>query len=110
MQRKLTITVVLVLTTVFIGGCSPTATEGSSDTDTARPPNILLIISDDFGMDVTSNMYPGLIDDLVEDPLEEYPLAKPGSCSDYSNGAWVPAEPQWHYCRLTEVVDKHSVL
>lgn len=31
-----------------------------------RRPNILLIIGDDFGVDVTSEMYPGLIDALVE--------------------------------------------
>ena len=31
----------------------------------ARHPNILLIIGDDFGVDVTSGMYPGLIDGLV---------------------------------------------
>ncbi|MBN1831674.1 MAG: sulfatase-like hydrolase/transferase, partial [Deltaproteobacteria bacterium] len=29
-------------------------------------PNILLIISDDIGFDVTTNMYPGIIDDLVK--------------------------------------------
>ncbi len=29
-------------------------------------PNILFVISDDVGMDVTSDMYPGLIDDLLE--------------------------------------------
>lgn len=29
-------------------------------------PNILLIISDDIGLDVTSGMYPGLVDTLVE--------------------------------------------
>jgi arylsulfatase A-like enzyme len=32
----------------------------------ARHPNILLIIGDDFGMDVTSDMYPGLIDGLMK--------------------------------------------
>ncbi|MEO8308461.1 MAG: sulfatase-like hydrolase/transferase [Pseudomonadota bacterium] len=32
---------------------------------TAAHPNILLIIGDDFGIDVTSDMYPGLIDDLT---------------------------------------------
>jgi len=32
----------------------------------AGRPNILLIIADDVGMDVTSDMYPGLIDGLVE--------------------------------------------
>jgi len=30
------------------------------------PPNIVLIIGDDFGLDVTSDMYPGLIDDLAK--------------------------------------------
>ena len=30
----------------------------------APPPNIILIVTDDVGTDVTSNMYPGLIDDL----------------------------------------------
>jgi len=29
-------------------------------------PNILFVISDDVGIDVTSDMYPGLIDELVE--------------------------------------------
>ena len=32
----------------------------------SRLPNILLIIADDVGMDVVSDMYPGLIDDLLE--------------------------------------------
>ena len=32
----------------------------------AERPNILLIIADDFGVDVTSDMYPGLIDQLAE--------------------------------------------
>ena len=32
----------------------------------AERPNILLIISDDIGIDVTSNMYPGLIESLVK--------------------------------------------
>jgi hypothetical protein len=31
-----------------------------------RRPNILLIIMDDVGMDVTTDMYPGLIDDLTK--------------------------------------------
>ena len=47
---------------------------------------------------------------LAADPLEEYPLPKPESCSAYSNGTWTPADPRWHYCRLTEVVDKESFL
>ena len=32
----------------------------------AGRPNILLIVSDDVGMDVSTDMYPGLIDDLLE--------------------------------------------
>ena len=47
---------------------------------------------------------------LVNDPLEEYPLAKPDSCVDYTNGKWTPKDPQWHYCRLTDVVAKDSFL
>jgi hypothetical protein len=31
-----------------------------------RLPNILLIISDDVGLDMNTNMYPGLIDDLLD--------------------------------------------
>jgi arylsulfatase A-like enzyme len=47
---------------------------------------------------------------LAGDLLEEYPLAKPESCADYANGKWTPADPRWHYCRLTEVVAKDSFL
>jgi arylsulfatase A-like enzyme len=47
---------------------------------------------------------------LVNDPLEEYPLAKPESCTDYVNGKWTPKDPGWHYCRLTEVVAKDSFI
>ncbi|MBN1570304.1 MAG: sulfatase-like hydrolase/transferase [Acidobacteria bacterium] len=47
---------------------------------------------------------------LVDDPLEEKPLAKPDSCIGYTDGTWTPADPRWHYCRLTEVVSKYSIL
>ncbi len=47
---------------------------------------------------------------LVRDPLEEYPLTKPDNCSGYANGTWTPADPQWHYCRLTDVVAEYSFL
>jgi arylsulfatase A-like enzyme len=47
---------------------------------------------------------------LDKDPLEEYPLAKPDSCADYANGTWKPADPRWHYCRLTDVVARNSLL
>jgi arylsulfatase A-like enzyme len=47
---------------------------------------------------------------LVNDPIEEYPLPKPESCTNYTNGKWTPKDPQWHYCRLTDVVAKDSFL
>jgi arylsulfatase A-like enzyme len=47
---------------------------------------------------------------LENDPLEEYPLAKPDSCADYTNRKWTPKDPQWHYCRLMEVVARDSIL
>ena len=47
---------------------------------------------------------------LVDDPLEEYPLAKPDSCSGYTNNTWTPADPKWHYCRLTDVVARYSFM
>ncbi len=48
--------------------------------------------------------------DLVDDPLEEYPLAVPADCGGYADGTWTPAAPRWHYCRLTEVVETRSFL
>ena len=45
---------------------------------------------------------------LIKDPLEEYPLAKPESCAGYTKGTLKPADPQWHYCRLTDIVAKDS--
>jgi hypothetical protein len=47
---------------------------------------------------------------LAKDPLEEFPLAKPDSCADYDKGAWTPAEPRWHYCRLADIVATQSFL
>lgn len=46
--------------------------------------------------------------DLANDPLEEYPLEKPLQCTDYTNGEWTPAQHQWHFCRLSEVVATQS--
>lgn len=43
---------------------------------------------------------------LLDDPLEEYPLAKPDSC----NGALRPAAPEWHFCRLLDIVATKSFL
>ena len=45
---------------------------------------------------------------LADDPLEEYPLEKPDSCAKYSDRSWSPENPEWHYCRLMEVVKEDS--
>jgi arylsulfatase A len=42
---------------------------------------------------------------LVGDPMEEYPLDIPESCT-----GWTTADPEWHYCRLIEVITNHSIL
>jgi hypothetical protein len=47
---------------------------------------------------------------LIDDPLEEYPLVKPESCANYKNGTWTTAAPEWHFCRLQEVLGKESFL
>jgi len=47
---------------------------------------------------------------LTDDPLEEYPLEKPESCANYENGTWNPEAPEWHFCRLQEVIAKESFL
>ena len=47
---------------------------------------------------------------LVDDPLEEYPLAKPNSCANYENGTWTSKDPEWNFCRLQEVIAKESFL
>jgi hypothetical protein len=47
---------------------------------------------------------------VENDPLEEYPLAKPASCMPYTNGALEPSEPAWHYCRLIDVLKTQSFM
>ena len=47
---------------------------------------------------------------LVDDPIEEYPLQKPDSCDKYEDGTWGPADPEWNFCRLQEVIAKDSFL
>ena len=47
---------------------------------------------------------------LIADPLEEYPLAKPLSCADYQSGKWTAKVQEWHFCRLQEVIAKDSFL
>jgi len=48
--------------------------------------------------------------DLVNDPLEEYPLDKPESCDGYAEGTAAAADPHWHFCRLFRVVSTESFL
>jgi len=48
--------------------------------------------------------------DLTADPLEEYPLEKPGSCAKYTNGEWKTSAREWHFCRLQEVLATESIL
>jgi arylsulfatase A-like enzyme len=45
---------------------------------------------------------------LITDPLEEYPLTKPGSCSNFRT-TYTTAVPEWHYCRLIEVMNNYSI-
>ncbi len=48
--------------------------------------------------------------DLIDDPLEEYPLEKPANCGNYQNGTLTTNNPEWHFCRLQEVIAKDSFL
>ena len=47
---------------------------------------------------------------LVNDPLEEYPLEKPKSNAKFKDGTWTPADPEWHFCYLQEVIATKSFL
>ena len=47
---------------------------------------------------------------LVDDPIEEYPLEKPASCENYQNGTWTPEDPEWSFCYLQEIIAKKSFL
>ncbi|MBN1907238.1 MAG: sulfatase-like hydrolase/transferase, partial [Deltaproteobacteria bacterium] len=68
--------IVIAVTAALLMGTSCTKKETEQDANNvsqvsqesqavAKRPNILLIIGDDIGMDVTTNMYPGLIDNLT---------------------------------------------
>ena len=48
--------------------------------------------------------------DLANDPLEEYPLEKPANCVNDAYGRSTPADSQWHFCRLIDVVAAESFL
>jgi arylsulfatase A-like enzyme len=56
--------VVALLAAVVTMVCSLANAADQGKAGSPRHPNILLIIGDDFGIDVTSDMYPGLIDGL----------------------------------------------
>ena len=56
---KITIPLAAALVTSLVITSSALAQNGDQ-------PNILLIISDDIGMDASTDMYPGMIDDLLE--------------------------------------------
>jgi len=47
---------------------------------------------------------------LLEDPLEEYPLPKPSSCLNFSSGTWTPADREWHFCNLQHILSTQSFL
>lgn len=47
---------------------------------------------------------------LLEDPLEEFPLTIPQSCDAHADGSWTPAVEPWHYCQLTTVVAENSYI
>jgi arylsulfatase A-like enzyme len=47
---------------------------------------------------------------LIRDPLEEYPLAKPASCDGNASSASTPADEAWHFCRLRDVIERESFL
>ena len=47
---------------------------------------------------------------LIDDPIEEYPLPKPDSCSNYKNGTWSPEDLEWNFCYLQETIAQKSFL
>ncbi len=47
---------------------------------------------------------------LIDDPIEEYPLSKPESCDNYKNGTWTPKDPEWNFCYLQETIAQKSFL
>ena len=47
---------------------------------------------------------------LLEDPLEEFPLVIPQSCEAHTDGSWTSEDEPWHYCQLTTVVAENSYI
>jgi arylsulfatase A-like enzyme len=64
-MRSRQIKKLILVSALFSAGLSSQTFAANEDTGSAAKPNILLIISDDFGVDVTSGMYPGMIDELL---------------------------------------------
>jgi len=56
----------LILAAALLWVSSSAAKDENSKAAPSRRPNILLVIADDIGMDVMSNIYPGMIDNLVK--------------------------------------------
>lgn len=58
----------------------------------------------------TEKVEPGRCEffDLLADPLEEFPLAKPAACDSGTTSA--PSRPGWHYCQLANVIATESFL
>lgn len=48
--------------------------------------------------------------DLLDDPIEEYPLPRPASCDGYKSGKLKPQDRDWNFCRLQEVIATKSFL
>jgi arylsulfatase A-like enzyme len=47
---------------------------------------------------------------LIDDPLEHNtPLTKPTNCTNYRDN-WNTGDPEWHCCRLWEVLNTYSIL
>ena len=46
---------------------------------------------------------------LKEDPLEEYPMDKPESCSNYDS-SYKTSDAEWHFCHLQNVLATDSFL
>src|SRR6185436_2924911 len=53
-----------VIAALSFAMCAHAADGNAEGKQPARRPNILLIIGDDIGIDVSTSMYPGLIDKL----------------------------------------------
>ena len=66
-MRKRSLGTGLRLFALLMACCSSTSGIAAQNraAATSRPPNILFVISDDVGLDVTTGMYPGLIDALA---------------------------------------------